>query len=64
MTTFEKQIALIQEATAELKADNDRAEHLERRRESRRRRDAVLKAYLNAVADTVVELKKNRTVYY
>jgi hypothetical protein len=59
MTTFEQQIALIQQATAELKADNDKAEQM-----ARRRRDAQLKAYLDAVAQTVVELKKNRTVYY
>jgi hypothetical protein len=64
MTTFEQQIALIQEATADLKADNDKAEQMARRREARRRQDAVLKGYLNAVAETVVKLKQNRTFYY
>jgi hypothetical protein len=64
MTTFEQQIALIQEATADLKADNDKAEQMARRREARRRQDAVLKGYLNAVAETVVKLNQNRTFYY
>jgi hypothetical protein len=29
-----------------------------------RERDASLKAYLNAISNTVVSLKQNRTVYY
>lgn len=29
-----------------------------------RERDASLKAYLNAISETVVKLKENRTIYY
>lgn len=68
---FNNAIEQIKAAAAELKADNDAADakaletqHRANRAASRKRRDQVLRDYLNAVSATAISLRQNRTCYY